>query len=196
MGLFNKKNTENQFNKTKSSSHIEIDEEQKMWRIKSILKNSEVYSYDKLLNYELKTNGETQVKGGLSLGRAVVGGALVGGIGAIIGGLSGSKKNIEKVNLIEIALRLDGDIKTTKVIKIYKGGNIKTSSANAIIYFKRAEKDLDLLDFITQSAEKDSHKISNESVSAADEIVKFKKLLDDGIITQEEFNKKKKDLIG
>lgn len=32
--------------------------------------------------------------------------------------------------------------------------------------------------------------------SSADEIIKFKKLLDDGIITQEEFDKKKKQLLG
>ena len=33
-------------------------------------------------------------------------------------------------------------------------------------------------------------------VSAADEILKFKNLLDQGIITQEEFDKKKKELLG
>jgi hypothetical protein len=33
-------------------------------------------------------------------------------------------------------------------------------------------------------------------VSSADEIKKFKQLLDDGIITNEEFNKKKKELLG
>ena len=34
------------------------------------------------------------------------------------------------------------------------------------------------------------------TISTADEIAKFKKLLDDGIITQEEFNTKKKQLLG
>ena len=33
------------------------------------------------------------------------------------------------------------------------------------------------------------------SISVADEIFKFKKLLDDGVITQEEFDKKKKQLL-
>lgn len=32
--------------------------------------------------------------------------------------------------------------------------------------------------------------------SIADEILKLKKLLDEGIITQEEFDKKKKELLG
>lgn len=37
--------------------------------------------------------------------------------------------------------------------------------------------------------------INNENNSIADEIIKFKKLLDDGIITQEEFEEKKKQLL-
>jgi hypothetical protein len=37
---------------------------------------------------------------------------------------------------------------------------------------------------------------SMQPVSDADELAKFKKLLDDGVITQEEFNTKKKQLLG
>lgn len=37
---------------------------------------------------------------------------------------------------------------------------------------------------------------STAGVSSADEILKFKKLLDAGIITQEEFDQKKKELLG
>lgn len=37
---------------------------------------------------------------------------------------------------------------------------------------------------------------SNEGVSSADEIKKFKELLDSGVITQEEFDTKKKQLLG
>ncbi|MDO5089435.1 MAG: PH domain-containing protein [Leptotrichiaceae bacterium] len=37
---------------------------------------------------------------------------------------------------------------------------------------------------------------SINQVSAADELIKFKRLLDQGVITQEEFDKKKKELLG
>lgn len=37
---------------------------------------------------------------------------------------------------------------------------------------------------------------SSSSVSTADELRKFKELLEDGILTQEEFDAKKKDLLG
>lgn len=36
---------------------------------------------------------------------------------------------------------------------------------------------------------------SQKSISAADEIVKYKKLADDGVITQEEFEAKKKQML-
>ena len=35
-----------------------------------------------------------------------------------------------------------------------------------------------------------------DGISSADELVKYKKLLDDGVITQEEFNAKKKQIFG
>ena len=38
--------------------------------------------------------------------------------------------------------------------------------------------------------------IQQQHISSADEILKFKALLDQGIITQEEFNQKKKELLG
>ena len=42
---------------------------------------------------------------------------------------------------------------------------------------------------------RDNEKNNNNSFSQADEILKFKKLLDEGIITQEEFDKKKQELL-
>ena len=38
--------------------------------------------------------------------------------------------------------------------------------------------------------------VKTSQVGIADEIRKFKELLDDGVITQEDFDKKKKDLLG
>ena len=42
----------------------------------------------------------------------------------------------------------------------------------------------------------DNEKNNDNTVSAADEIVKYKNLLDQGIISQEEFDEKKKQLLG
>ena len=53
---------------------------------------------------------------------------------------------------------------------------------------------------LTDATEEEIHQAangnSNSSVSAADEIKKYKELLDSGIISQEEFDAKKKQLLG
>lgn len=47
-----------------------------------------------------------------------------------------------------------------------------------------------------ENKEKENSKQSNPSLSIADELMKFKQLLDAGVITQDEFEKKKRDLLG
>lgn len=47
-----------------------------------------------------------------------------------------------------------------------------------------------------KNANKTTSNNINQTGSAADEILKFKNLLDQGIITQDEFNQKKKELLG
>lgn len=53
-------------------------------------KNPKIYKYSDIVDYELLEDGESITKGGL--GRAVVGGALFGGVGAVVGGVTGHKK--------------------------------------------------------------------------------------------------------
>ena len=59
---------------------------------------------------------------------------------------------------------------------------------------KAGENTVALLDRICGSVETPAQPQTN--ISAADEIKKFKELLDSGIITEEEFNAKKKQLLG
>ena len=59
-------------------------------------------------------------------------------------------------------------------------------------YNDSAQRILSQLALITDSA---SNATSNSSDGIPDEIVKYKKLLDQGIITQEEFDAKKRQLL-
>jgi hypothetical protein len=65
---------------------------------------------------------------------------------------------------------------------------------------KKNETMKEIIEYIEEQIEKAKAPITqtiiNQNTSAADEIVKFKKLLDTGIITQEEFDKKKSTLLG
>lgn len=67
---------------------------------------------------------------------------------------------------------------------------------NAIIFGKKHKEEMDkLVNFINKKIS-EAHSNNGSAVSSADEIAKFKKLLDDGTITQEEFDAKKKQLLG
>lgn len=59
------------------------------------------------------------------------------------------------------------------------------------------QKALEIKEFIEQQMTKNTNpQVITQQVSAADEIQKFKNLLDQGIISQEDFEAKKKQLLG
>ena len=153
-------------------------------------KTPDLFSFDDIISYEYLEDGATITKGGL--GTAAAGGLLFGGAGAIVGSNWGKKQKgvINKMS-IRISTRLV-DIPNIEIVVLNteakKGGFLATSSK------KEAMEILSLLDQITQSTEPPAE--TNPPFSAADEIKKFKNLLDEGIITQEEFEEKKKQLLG
>lgn len=73
---------------------LQINENTKEWLIPKGLFSSvmfpKVRRYDEIVSFELLENGNSVTKGGL--GRAVAGGLLFGGVGAIVGGVTGEKK--------------------------------------------------------------------------------------------------------
>jgi len=123
------------------------------------------------------------------LGRAVIGGLLFGGAGAVVGALSGTKGKREKVNFIDYVLTL---------IINYSGEEkaIILGFPNAII--KDVKKFFDK-SFPNTFLEPDEFTLNNEKVSnsssIADELKKFKELLDNGLITQSEFETQKRKLL-
>lgn len=76
---------------------------------------------------------------------------------------------------------------------------VATSSGN--IKFAFVKNSNEVFDAISkllvsrQNKKSDNNKNSKEELDTAEELKKYKKLLDDGIITQEEFDKKKKKLL-
>lgn len=78
-----------------------------------------------------------------------------------------------------------------------KGGTLNAvKDENTILFIK---KELDLAEKLVELIEvkrREDTKPSTQTQSTADEIKQFKSLLDEGIITQEEFDSKKKQLLG
>ena len=181
----------------KIGTHMEIDEEQKKWLIPDGVfggkKNPKIYNFSDIVDFELLEDGESIAKGGL--GRAVVGGVLFGGVGAIVGGGTGGKKSKPICTSLNIKITLNNMSNPVAYINF-----IKTSTKkNSIIYksmYKSAQECLSVLQLIVNGQEEVKNDIETTSISSADEILKFKNLLDQGIINEEEFEAKKKQLLG
>jgi hypothetical protein len=103
-------------------------------------------------------------------------------------------------NLVTKSISLDfvSDI-TKTVLKAYGFGNIAFDCRNEQFNYVVSLDALDQMYTDINNALDHSHSKNtqgNATISSADELKKFKELLDAGIITQEEFDAKKKQLLG
>ncbi|MDK0695919.1 DUF4428 domain-containing protein [Clostridium perfringens] len=192
----NKVNVDN-FNATKKiEKYIEFDDTNRKWLIPNLIYgkySTKVYDYKDILEFELLEDGEVITKGGL--GRAVAGGILFGGVGAIVGGITGNKKTKSVVNSLKIKITLNDMNNPTIYIPLIKS-KTKTNSVSYRGAYGLCQEILSTLDIITKSNKEINTNANKINYSEADEIEKFKHLLDAGIITEEEFEKKKKIILG
>lgn len=179
----------NKFQATKSvQNFIEIDDVNKLFCI-----SNELFLYENLLSFELLEDGQSIAKGGL--GRAVVGGLLFGGVGAIVGGITGGKKTKGICNSMKLRVSLKNAHKDVVYISFITG-ETPTKGFIYQVAQENAQKCITVLEQINeQNHAAQNVPISSDVVSVADEILKYKGLLDQGVITQEEFELKKKDLL-
>ncbi len=160
---------------------------------KTLLNEYKIINFSDIVSYRVNQNGHNETKHH-GITRAIVGGALAGGVGAIVGATTGGKQTdyIDHLGLI-ISLK-DGS--NFEVVFIRKIEQIKSNSLSARASIESLNKLISLIDsIIAQNQASNIDKInsnSDTSNDSADEIRKFKKLAEDGIITQEEFEAKKK----
>lgn len=188
------KNKENMniFNVTKKcGKYIEIDENNKLIKFPKF-STKLIFSYNDIIDFELLQNGKTITSGGV--GSAVVGGALFGGVGAIVGSNIGKKKIQQEISEYRIKVILNSEFFSWAYINFLPAGKVKSDSLIFKQYSSDANEILSLLTTI-----KNSNETHNTTASATqsipDEILKYKELMDNGIITPEEFEAKKKQLL-
>lgn len=165
-----------------------VDDKNKKWAIYDSKTYSRgVYNYSDLISFELKEDNNSMVSG--RAGSAVVGGLLFGGLGAIAGA-SGSRK-VSETSCNSMILYL--------VINDMHNPNIEIP-----IIEKETQKDSDKYDECIHKAQAivsimklilEKNKKIEPSKNSAQELREYKQLLDDGIITEEEFNKKKNEIL-
>lgn len=185
----------------KIDRYIEFDEAKRQWLIPDGFwggkKNPRVYDFDDVVEYELLEDGDTILKGGL--GSAVVGGLLLGGVGAIVGAATGAKRTKSIVRSLRVKITVDnfGDpvvyinLITTETRVgswVYKNQyGIAQQILSAFALIRKRE------DGPEPTAVHD--KSTEAPPSPADEILKYKALLDNGAITLDEFETIKKRLL-
>ena len=138
-----------------------------------------IYSFDEVAGYESDVPDDltvTETKGGI--GRAVIGAAVAGPVGAIVGAATAkteTRKGRSKENVsIRFVIPLgESSLPTT----VYPGG--------MTAFLKGCKASQEKLQAAAPAAS-----------SAADELLKFKQLLDMGAITEAEYNAKKAQLLG
>ncbi|MFN2937731.1 SHOCT domain-containing protein [Lachnospiraceae bacterium YH-ros2226] len=154
-----------------------------------------VHNYSDLVSYEYQEDGGTVVSGGV--GRAVVGGALFGSVGAVVGAATGKKKLADFVNSMKIRLTVKDMNNPTEYIDMNPVRiRMKRGSGQYRKNLEETQEILSCLELIIRENQKSlSASENSKAADAADEILKYKKLLDAGAITQEEYEAKKKQLL-
>ena len=189
------------FSKTDGVRDIfEIDNEHRLWKLPTLPFSEalpgifQVFPYEAITSFDLLQNGEAVTKGGL--GRAIAGGLLFGGVGAIVGGVTGTKTTNQVITEYRIRIILNHPtIKERMIYVLPKSKKVKPTDSAFLQYTDDAKKILTILDSIVNENKSTPKEQPALQPSAADEIMKFKQLMDNGIITPEEFEAKKKQLL-
>lgn len=137
-----------------------------------------------------------------SLGGAVVGGLLFGGVGAIVGGSTAKATQNKEVSEMAIKI-LKRDTNDPNIrLMIYSGPVLKTKETLAKTTYGELMKEVagikDIFAVIIDLGEAKKQEVSNANHTAgsiADELTKLAKLKEQGILTDEEFDVQKSKLL-
>ncbi len=138
-----------------------------------------INAFSEVEGYEFEmVGGKTVTKSKGGVGRALVGGALLGPVGAVVGAGTSKKetKTVGGVHILKIELRTAGGRAIV---------NISNPPAGLTAFLDQC---------IDAKDEAESTMVSG--ASEADELLKWKSLLDQGVISEDEFKAKKKQLLG
>ena len=181
------------------STKLLIDNQNKKFIYQEGKSYPKTYNFSDLINYEVYENGKSQLQG--RAGSALIGGAFFG-LGGLIVGSSMSRNINEKCNQLKLIIRLN-DFNCPQIVITYidnvdwdKNGwiyrNMKENlqAVCSMLEYMLNEKTLE------QSAMIKQEEKGIETKSNKEQLQELKEMLDDGLITQEDFEQKKKQILG
>ncbi|WP_028042119.1 SHOCT domain-containing protein [Candidatus Stoquefichus massiliensis] len=145
-------------------------------------------SFDDINSYEVIC--DKQVINNDMLKNTASGKYVADGVGALVGALS-SLNSGEYITNLQIKLNVN-NFDNPCVYVNYITRKIKSDSQMAKDLIKMCDEDLAKLEIILKKDEPVEKKVTNDPI---EEVKKLKELLDMGILSQEEFDKKKKELL-
>src|SRR5690625_2667949 len=163
-------------------------------------------TYRDVLSSEIFVDGEivTKTARGSQLGGVLIGGLALGGVGAIIGGLSGKARSSEEVRRVDLRITVNDtksplhdinlmDIEGKKEGIIYKSAMDQARHWHGLIavLIKMADNE----DARKEGAESPSQENGGITSSLADELSKLSDLRDKGVLSDEEFSIQKQRLL-
>ena len=158
-------------------------------------KYTKVFSGKDITDYEIRVDNEvvatstTVTRAGL--GRAAAGGLLFGKTGAIVGAAAANSTSrtttrSREIHHYTLCLRVNDILKPSYIIRISTLEKVEEVLGTLIVLCDQNKEE-------TKDEKSVQNKIKEKD--KFEEIKKYKELLDAGIITQEEFDKKKKELL-
>lgn len=150
-----------------------IDEEKSIISIYKYISDVKIHKYSTgimdIISFELLENENSLSKynRGSQLGGAVVGGLLLGGVGAVVGGLSGSQHQEKYCNSIKIKFLFNNLKYKTDEIIFLEGIDKKGFKKDSIVYnaaFKEAEKFYDTLCILMKKENVQKVEVVNEEI--------------------------------
>lgn len=172
----------------------------------------EIFNYSDIIEVSYEENGSQLYtkSAGRTVGGAIVGGVLMGGAGAVVGGLSGASKQNKEIKNMDIKILLRSTSRTSCVLHFKDVDRVLKTKEDADrrlyeTYVKNANQAKDVLSVIIDNAKQASTPIAQPiaqpvvapaSSSVADELAKLAKLKADGILTEAEFQAQKSKLLG
>ena len=166
------------------------------------------HRYSDIVSISYEENGNDMYN--KSLGGAVVGGLLFGGVGAIVGSNTAKAVKNKKIERMAIKILLKSTSEPTILLEIYNSRNdgaiLETKKDADKIFYEGLMKEVtgikDIFSIIIDMVDKNnvsqiqSQQISTSvSNSVADELTKLVQLRDAGVLTEKEFQEQKAKLL-
>lgn len=173
-----------------------------------------IINFIDIIGVELIENGNIILKKNATrtIGGAIIGGVLAGGAGSIVGGLSGSSTQKNKVTSVYIKLLLRSIDKpslmipcfetwmNSKIIKTYRETRLEAEDYVYNLGKRNAVEIKDLISVIIDRTDNKPKSVSESNVSThsnliADELLKLNGLKEKGVITEDEFTLQKNKIL-